>query len=170
MPRWVRFVRGVIGTGLTFAAGVGVAASVIGGIGWLLHGISTHGLIELVAHTTFASFLLGVAFSGILALTARGRAFSKLSLPLVTTLGAGAGFAYWIFLRFNGGRTWTPRLAVGNFVLLIAMGAGSAAAMLLIARRARSALGPGDAMHELGAGDDEFVPTKRGSRTEARKL
>ena len=36
MPRWLRVIRGMIGTGLTFSAGVGVVASMIAGLGWLL--------------------------------------------------------------------------------------------------------------------------------------
>lgn len=147
----------MIGTGLTFAAGVGIAGSVVGGIAWLFRGLSTHGLINVVAHTTVASFLLGVAFAGGLTLVARGRGFSKLSLPLVSALGAGAGLAYWIFLRVNGGRTWTPRLAVLNFVVLLLMGTGSAAVMLLIARRARFARAAPDDTQALSAGDPDLV-------------
>ena len=40
MPRWLRVLRGMVGTGLIFSAGVGVIASVIAGVAWLLAGWS----------------------------------------------------------------------------------------------------------------------------------
>ncbi len=36
MPRWLRVIRGMIGTGLTFSAGVGVVGSLVAGVAWLL--------------------------------------------------------------------------------------------------------------------------------------
>ena len=65
MPRWLRVIRGLIGMGLTFAAGVGVVASMIAGLVWLLLG-SGSGLemIRLVIASSIWAFLIGVAFSG----------------------------------------------------------------------------------------------------------
>jgi hypothetical protein len=157
----------MIGTGVTFAAGVGVVASVTGVLVWLGGGITGHELMEIVGQFSVVAFLLGVAFSGVLAITARGRQFSKLSLRLVGTLGAGAGLLYFVFLALNGGRNWSAPDAIVNFVLLILMGAGSAAAMLMIARRAGSAVGSGDELHSLGAGDEEIVHGRSRSKVEA---
>src|SRR6185312_4798255 len=98
MPRWMRVARGMLGTGVTFGAGVGVAGSIAAGIAWAAGGGTAHELFGLAGRFAVASFLLGVVFSGVLAITARGRNFSKLSLRLVGGLGAGAGLLYWIFL------------------------------------------------------------------------
>ena len=166
MPRWLRVIRGMIGTGLTFAAGVGGVASIIGLLVWLSDEITGRELMEIVGKFSVVAFLLGVAFSGVLAITARVRQFNKLSLRLVGALGAGAGLLYWVFLALNGGRNWSARNAIGNFVLLILMGAGSAAATLMIARRAGSALQSGDEFHSLGAGDEEIVHNRNSSKVE----
>lgn len=164
MPRWLRVVRGVIGTGVTFAAGVGVLASAIGTVVWLADRITARELMQIVGKSSVVAFILGVAFAGVLAITARARRFNKLSLGLVTGLGAGAGLLYWIVLAFNGGRNWSTRDAIANFVLLALMGGGSASATLMIARRARAALDSGDGLTGLGAGDEEIVPSRRSSK------
>ena len=167
MPRWLRVIRGMIGTGLTFAAGVGGAASIVGVLVWLSDGMTGRELMQIVGKFSVVAFLLGVAFSGVLAITARGRLFNKLSLRLVGALGAGAGLLYWVFLALTGGRNWSARNAIANFVLLILMGAGSAAATLMIARRPGAALESGDELHGLGAGDEEIVHDRTSSRVEA---
>src|SRR5213076_3055086 len=98
--------------------------------------------VQTVGKFSIVAFLLGIVFSGFLVIAFRGvdfsgRKFSKLSLRLVSELGAAAGFLYWLFLASTGGRTgWSPRLAVLNFVLLIVIGSAAAAVTLLIARRA----------------------------------
>jgi hypothetical protein len=101
-------------------------------------------MVQSVARVSVVSFILGVAFSGLLALIARGRTLEKLSLALVSAIGAGGGLSYFLFLALNGGRNWTPRVALLNFVLLLVMGAGSAAGTLLVARRAKHVLAPSD--------------------------
>ena len=169
MPRWLRFIRGMIGTGLTFAAGVGVVTSIIGGVSWLGGGVTVRDFLEFVGKFSFASFLLGVAFSGVLAVAARGRHFSKLSLRLVSALGAGAGLLYFGFLAMNGGRNWSPRAAMINFAVLTVMGACSAAATLLIARRASSAL-DSEETQSLGAGPQEFIRDRGRSKVEVPKV
>jgi hypothetical protein len=170
MPRWLRVIRGMIGTGLTFAAGVGVVASVTGALVWLGKGITGRELMAIVGKFSVAAFLLGVAFSGVLAITARGRQFSKLSLRLVGALGAAAGLLYFAFLAVNGGRNWSPPDAIANLVILPVMGAGSAAAMLMIARRAGSALKSGDEPQRLPGDDKEIVRDRGRSKVEVPRL
>ena len=170
MPRWLRIIRGMIGTGLTFAAGIGVVASTTGLLVWLGDGITGHELMEIVGISSVVAFLLGVAFSGVLAIAARGRQFSQLSLRLVGTLGAGAGLLYFVFLALNGGRNWSAPDAIANLVLLTLMGAGSAAATLMIARRAGSALESGDGLPSLGRSDEEIVHGRSSSRVEVPRL
>jgi hypothetical protein len=170
MPRWLRVVRGMIGTGLTFAAGVGVVASITGALVWLGHGITGREMLGIVGKCSVVAFLLGVGFSGVLAITARGRHFNKLSLRLVGALGAAAGLLYFVFLALNGGRNWSAPDAIANFVLLTVMGAGSAAGTLMIARRAGSALESVDELQSLSAGDEEIVHTRTRSKVEAPRL
>lgn len=169
MPRWLRVLRGMIGTGLTFAVGVGAATTLFGAIVWLRGGVQPLEVLRFAGRLSLVSFLLGVAFSGVLALIARGRGFSKLSLPLVTGVGAGAGILYWLFLRSTGGRVWTPRDALGNFVLLIVMGGVSAGATLLIARRGRSSLGRGDELRGLGEGEPDILQPRHKAKSEVPK-
>ena len=50
MPRWLRVIRGMIGMGLTFSAGVGVVASMIAVLPWLvLGGDSGREMIRMVS-------------------------------------------------------------------------------------------------------------------------
>jgi hypothetical protein len=140
MPRWTRIARGMFGTGITFAVGVGAVSSLVGVTAMLFGELTLIELAQSVVRMSVVSFILGVAFSGLLALIARGRSLEKLSLPLVTALGAAGGLSYWLFLAMNGGRTWEPRVALLNFVLLVVMGSGAAAGTLLVARRAKQAL------------------------------
>ncbi|HTE47351.1 MAG TPA: hypothetical protein VK636_19020 [Gemmatimonadaceae bacterium] len=170
MPRWLRVIRGMIGTGLTFAVGVGGVAAIAGALVWLGGRITGREVMEIAGKFSVVAFLLGVAFSGVLAITARGRLFNKLSLRLVSALGAGAGLLYWVFLAMNGGRNWSPRDAIANFAMLIVIGAGSAAATLMIARRAGSALESSDELQHLGTGDAEVVHGRSGAKVEVPRL
>ncbi len=97
MPRWLRVIRGMIGTGLTFAAGVGVVGSILGLVGLLLGELSWDDL-RMVAKLSVVAFLVGVGFSGVLAIAARGRRLETLSLRYVTALGAGGGLLYFLFI------------------------------------------------------------------------
>ncbi len=166
MPRWIRVIRGMIGTGLTFATGVGVASSVLGLAGLAIGELSGRELVQMVGKFSVVAFIVGVAFSSVLALVARGRSFDRLSLRYVTALGAGGGMLYFVFIAaMNGARVWTASAAVLNFAVLVLLGAGAAAGMLLVARRARSVLAPGDAVRGLAEGQSE-VPVARGESEE----
>jgi uncharacterized integral membrane protein len=164
MPRWLRVIRGMIGTGLTFAVGVGIVASVVSAVVWLSGGISRLAILQIAARASVVAFILGVAFSGILAITARSRKFSKLSLRLGSALGAGAGLLYFLFLAMNGGRNWSSRDAIVNFVLLTVMGAVSAAATLTIARKSGAALESGGELESLSEGDASTLRSQRASK------
>ena len=152
MPRWLRVIRGMIGTGLTFAAGVGVVGSLLGLVGLLLGRLSWDDL-RFVAKLSVVSFIVGVAFSGVLALAARGRTFDRLSLRFVTALGAGGGLLYFLFIAFmNGARVWSAGQAFVNLTILTVLGGGSAAATLILARKAGRALQFGEESPSLGEG------------------
>jgi hypothetical protein len=165
MPRWLRVIRGMIGTGMTFAAGVGVVGSVLGLVGLLL-GVLSWDDLRMVPKLSVVAFLVGVGFSGALALGARGRTFDRLSLRYITALGAGGGLLYFLFIAAaNGARVWSAWNAIGNLAILTLLGGGSAAAILILARRAGHTLKPGEESRSLGEGRIK-VPLARGDTEE----
>jgi hypothetical protein len=137
----------MIGMGLTFSLGVGVVASVLAGLAWLLLG-GDREVFRLAVASSIWAFPVGVAFSGGLALIARGRSFEKLSLPGFAALGAGAGLLLFGVLSATVWGSWS----LANATVLALLGGGSASASLMLARRAGSALESGDDAPSLGAG------------------
>jgi hypothetical protein len=162
LPGWLRVVRGMIGTGFTFAVGVGLATAAVAGVAWMRGLASAADVLRAAGRFSVAAFLLGVGFSGVLALVARRGWFKRLSVPLTAALGAGVGVVYFALISINGIHSWTPRLALGNFVVLTVMGAGAAVATLLIARQAGAALGSADTEY-LAAGEQERTRGRRGA-------
>ena len=154
MPRWLRVIRGMVGMGLTFAVGVGVVASMIFVLPtWLLlGGDSGRDLLVMVIKSSIWAFPIGMAFSGVLAITARGRPFVKLSLPHFAALGAGAGLLLFGLLATNAWQAWSVSDAIANAAILVLLGGGSATATLMIARRAAPELRSGDESRSLGEG------------------
>ncbi len=154
MPRWLRVIRGMIGTGLTFSAGVGVIGSLVAGVAWLLPGGgSVLELMELVAKSAIWAFPIGVAFSGFLAITARVRSFDELSLPRFAALGAGVGLLFFGLLATNAWQAWSVDQAIVNAMIFVVLGGGTATGTLLVARRGGPALEPGDESKSLGEGE-----------------
>ena len=153
MARWARILRGMIGTGLTFAVSVGATASIIGSIAALIGGGSLREVFRIAGRLSVAAFLLGIGFSAILAITARSRRLVNLSVPRFASLGAGAGLIYFGLIAINGIGKWSLGTAIANFVLLTGLGAGSAAATILVARRGRKEIESGEEGLSLGAGD-----------------
>jgi len=150
----------MIGTGVTVAAGVGVVGSMLGLVGLLLGNLSWSDL-RMVAKVSVVAFLVGVAFSGVLALTARGRTLDRLSLRFVTALGAGGGLLYFLFIAAaNGARVWSAWNAIANLTILTLLGAGSAAATLILARRAGHALKAGEESRSLDGNRVEAPPAR----------
>ena len=151
MPRWLRVIRGMIGTGLTFAAGVGIVGSMASVLPWLLPGgYSGREILELVVKSSLWAFPIGVAFSGALAITTRGLPFDKLSLPRFAALGAGGGLLLFGLLAISAWQAWSVSTAIANATILVLLGGGSAAATLLLARKAGRALKSADASRSLG--------------------
>lgn len=133
MPRWLRILRGVIGTGFVFAAG-GIALALLFAIGFAIAGQGSV-LSRFDPRFSVVGFILGVGFSGLLVLSSRLRKLADLSLPGFTALGASAGLIYYLVIAaMNAGR---PGVTLLDLSLLTVLGAGSAAAMVLIARRAK---------------------------------
>ena len=149
MLRWLKLIRGMIGMGLTFSVGVGVVGSMIAVLPWLLLGGDLE-LMQFVVTSSIWAFPIGVAFSGVMAITARGLPFDKLSLPRFAALGAGAGLLLFGVLAVNAWDAWSVRTAIANATIFVFLGGGSAAASLMLARKAGPALKSGDESLSLG--------------------
>jgi len=152
MPRWLRVIRGMIGTGLTFAASVGVVSSVIAVLISLLGGSLDPELFRLAVASAIWAFPIGVAFSGVLSLTARGVSFDKLSLPRFAALGALGGLLLFGVLALNAWDAWSVSDAITNAAIFVLLGGGSATGTLMLARRAGPVIKPGEESRSLGEG------------------
>jgi hypothetical protein len=144
MAGWSRVVRAALGTALTFAVGVGAATSVVGVVAMVFGTATWISVARTAGRNSVVAFLLGLGFSGLLALASRRGWLQRLTFPRVAVLGATAGLAYYGFIALNAWAVWTPRAAVGNLVALLGIGAGAASGTLLLARRGRAELGRGD--------------------------
>jgi len=153
MPRWLKVIRGMIRTGLIFAAGVGVVASIVAAVVLLLPGSGgVRELARLVVASTIWSFPIGMAFSGFLAIAARHRSFDELSIPRFAALGSGAGLLFFGLLATNAWQAWSVSTAIANATIFVLLGGGAATATLAIARKARPELEPGDEWPSLEEG------------------
>lgn len=151
MKRWLQRLRGVVGTALTWAVGWCIAGMLIGTTGLF-------GNLALVEYVIFGGvfavlgFIGGTAFSVVLSLIEGRRRFDQMSLSrfavwgaiggalmslTVTALGEGGGLATWVFY--------------------MALGSGSAAGSLAVARRAehQQLLESGEGIAEVGLSRDE---------------
>lgn len=162
MPRWLKLIRGMIGTGLAFAV---AGPAIVGAIGlgfWVFGDASLGGVAMVAARSAVVSFAIGVVSSGILALVARGKGFEKLSLKLFATIGAGVGLAAYTAMGLSGAfDAWSPSAAIGNFVLLTSIGAGAAAGTLWVARRSRVTLASSDEPLSVGEGAASTIHMSR---------
>lgn len=136
VSRWLRVIRGVIGMGLTFAAAAAVFFGVLAVVSGLFFPGAEDDLPFMIIAGSVWAFAIGVAFSGVLAISARGRSIDKLSLPRVAALGAGGGVLLAGLLVAATWQEWSVGDALVPFVFLPLLGAGSATASLLLARRA----------------------------------
>lgn len=152
MPSWMRIARGMIGTGLAFAAVVGPLGGLIALSTVVFGRSSARDAIELTAQLTVAPFLLGVAFSAVLALTARGKSVDRISLPFAAAAGGGVGLLYFLLISTNGIGVWSLGDAIANFVLLTGIGSVGAAGTLLLAKRAKRGIASAAALQELPEG------------------
>lgn len=137
----------MLGMGFTFAAVAAVFFSVLAVIAGLTGAEDEPGFM-IIAGSVWA-FAIGVAFSGVLAIAGRTRRFDELSLPRVALVGAGGGLAVAALLVGATFGEWTLADATVPFTFLPLLGAGSATASLLLARRVGPQLGPGEESHPI---------------------
>ena len=130
MKRMLRWVRGAMGMGVTWALGWFGAGMVIGPV-------IGPGVDDVPLPIRFAIFglLSGVTFSGFLRLVAGHRRFDELSLGRFAGWGATGGALLYALLAVTAGPAGEPLVLLP--VLALA-GAASAAGTLSLARRAES--------------------------------
>ena len=95
MKGFLRLIRGIIGTGLTWAAGfVGISV-----VQFSLFGVPWEAFPELATQWAILGFVTGGAFAGILSLTERHRTLKDLSLRRIALWGAVGDQWFGVLLR-----------------------------------------------------------------------
>jgi hypothetical protein len=130
MMRVLRWLRGAIGMGLTWALGWFGAGMVFR----LIVGSGTGDVPFPIVFAMFG-FLSGVTFSGVLKLVAGRRRFDELSLGRFAGWGAVGGLVLSGVLAATAGPGGDPLML---YPALALAGAGSAAGTLALARRAEA--------------------------------
>jgi hypothetical protein len=148
LKKWLRRLRGAFGMGVTWAVGwagflsvATILVDLIVGYPW------TPTIANLLANAgLFAAmgFLGGSAFSVVLGIAGRRKAFDKMSVPGFLAWGTAGGVMLGLLMSFTSGPVTVPGLLSTTIVTAI-LGAGSAAGSLVLARGAkeRELLEPG---------------------------
>jgi hypothetical protein len=140
MQAWLRRLRGVIGTGLTWGVGWGLVGVLIG-VGLAL-GLPLQWFIDVfdapLPALAVPGFFCGTVFSIVLGVAGRRRRFDELSLPRFAAWGALGGFllgAGPVAVALNANTVSTLAAAV-TMGFLSGLSAASAAGSLWLARGA----------------------------------
>jgi hypothetical protein len=138
MKKWLRRIRGALGTGLTWAVAWGGAGTIVM-LGFLLRTGSRPDAPFPLVFGVFG-FVAGVIFSGVLGLVEGRRRFDQMSLPRFAAWGAAGGFvlaaAFVLVVSLAGDPAFLWNLVVAGPLFAVAA-AGSAAGSLALARRAQ---------------------------------
>ena len=101
MKKWLRRIRGAVGTGLTWAAGWAVAGVLIGVTSKLLPFLPWDSFFKVfdapLPAFAIPGFFAGVFFSIVLGIAGRRRGFRELSLPRFAAWGAVGGLLLTLF-------------------------------------------------------------------------
>lgn len=164
MKKWKRRIRAAMGMGLTWAlAWFGVGMALL--LGLLLTTGSTGADVPYPLGFGAFGFFAGVSFSGVLGLLEGRRSFDQMSLPRFAGWGAAGGLLLTVgfvsVAALVGDSTPLRNLEVLVPVFTLA-GAGSAAGVLALARRAeeREALDASADVAQVGhseAGERELL-------------
>ncbi len=152
MKKWLKRIRGVLGMGLTWAAGWS-------GVFVILMLVGVFGTLDLVDYGVFAvlfgmvGFRGGAAFSVALGITERRRRFDEMSLRRFAFWGAVGGLL--VSIPWVAGGTLAEVLGIG--VVMTLTGAGCAAGSLALARKAddRELLDAGADVGDIGLTEAE---------------
>jgi hypothetical protein len=159
MNKWLRRIRGAIGTGLTWAA-AWFGAGMIVLLGFLLTTGTTGADVPYPLGFGAFGFVAGVTFSGVLGLVEGRRRFDQMSLPRFAGWGAAGGFllsvTFVLAVALAEDPSFLSNLAVLGPVFTVA-GAGSAAGSLALARRVedRELLATSEDVAEVGLSGGE---------------
>ncbi len=154
MEKWLRRARGAIGMGLTWAA-AWFGAGMLMMLGFLLLTGSTGADVPYPLGFGAFGFVAGVTFSGVLGIVEGRRRFDQMSLARFAGWGAVGGFLLSAIFVVVVALVEDPAF-LGNLVVLgpvfSAAGAGSAAGVLVLARRAedREVIEARDYVGEVG--------------------
>ncbi len=139
MKKWLKRIRGVLGTGLTWALVWGVVGTAIRIVALAISD-DPFGGVEPVTSVlallgTFGAmgFIGGVAFGTVLGITEGRRRFDQMSLPRFAAWGGAGGLVLSVIMFIAGGF----QIGLGELVILGTLpllGAGSAAGSLALAR------------------------------------
>jgi hypothetical protein len=149
MKGFFRKLRGIIGTGITWAVGWG---AIFGGI-WIARGNPLGMVVEAVLGGAFLGACAGGSFAVILSLAERRRTLRELSIPRVAIWGGIGGMALLLALSPLAAvrmlHAGIPLVAMMSFVapMVISgvLGAGFAAGSVALAKR--------EERNEIGSGD-----------------
>jgi hypothetical protein len=132
MKQFLRRLRGIIGTGLTWAVGWAGLFGVVGAI------FGAYSVPRLALVGGFTGLIAGGAFAVVLSITERSKRLEDLSLWRMALWGGLGGFLVAALFSGSGGLIW-------SFVATMAFsGAVSSAGTVAIARRADRTLIEGD--------------------------
>jgi len=158
-------LRGVLGTGLTWALGWSIAGTLLQG------GLSLLGLLR-APDLSVAPFMWGLMgfyggtmFGALLSLTEGRKTLQNLRIGRVAVWGALAGFALPVVYNLMRGDPGAISMIslVTNAVILAPLSAGSAAGMTALAQRADRELDRGEDGVALGEGEPlEVLATRSG--------
>ena len=150
MKGFLKRLRGIIGTGLTWAVGcVAIMAGVTAFGGWLQIPMAQWGVFfsQIPIYATFG-FIMGSGFAGILSLIERHKRLADLSLPRVALWG---GFGGLVLLGGVSLVYGLPNLV--SWLVITFLSAGFASGTVALAKRAD---------RKLIEGDDEPLPALEG--------
>ena len=162
MMKWLKRIRGAVGTALTWAAGWSVVGAIFWAVTVVLGGEPTiagfvvSGWVVAASYAT-AGFIGGGIFSTVLGLVEGRRRFDQMSLPRFAAWGALGGLLLSMFLIATGAVTGPVQVFGLGVVTLLS--AGSASGSLALARRAddRQLLGDGTNVADIGLTKEERV-------------
>jgi uncharacterized membrane protein YjfL (UPF0719 family) len=144
MNKWLRRIRGVLGTALTWAAAWSGLAFVLSLVGFFGTPGSVQFYAVLAAFGAVVGFVGGTIFSVVLRIAERHRSFDDMSLPRFAGWGAVGGVLLAMLWVTGAGPPPTLGEILSTGVIMGLMGAGSAGGSLALARRADPLLEPGD--------------------------
>ena len=168
MTKWLRYIRGAIGMGLTWAVAGGAAGTVIS-LGFLLRTGARPDAPFPIMLGAFG-FVAGLLFSGVLRLVEGRRRFDQMSLPRFAAWGAVVGLALSgsFFLAVSRGDPAFLQYAVVVVPVVAVAAAGCAAGSLALARRAQGQelLAVPDLITGLSEGEVRAKSPSSGARVE----